>query len=374
MPFNRPAVLGTELDHIRSALASRRHAGDHEYGRRCEKILCEVSGASAAFLTPSGTAALEMAALLLDIGPGDEVVVPSFTFPSTANAFALRGARIVFADVRADTLNIDEERLERLLTARTKVIVAVHYAGVACEMDEITAIASARGIAVVEDNAQGLFGRYRDRPLGSLGALAALSFHETKNVSCGEGGALLVSDPRHIERAEIVREKGTDRSRFFRGQVEKYTWVDLGSSYLLPEIAAAMLFAQLEGRQVIQARRHALWRRYASGLADWAVAHGVQLPAVPAHCAHPSHIFYLLMPSEDARSRLIHRLAEGKILAVFHYLPLHLSVMGQGFGGRPGDCPVTENIAERILRLPLYFDLSDAEQDEVINTIREFAA
>jgi dTDP-4-amino-4,6-dideoxygalactose transaminase len=317
--FNRPAVTGREFDYMREALQSGHISGDGRFTKRCHTVLEEVTHAKRAFLTTSCTHALEMAMLLLDLGPGDEVILPSFTFVSTANAIALRGARPVFLDVRADTLNLDETLLEAAVTPRTRAIVVVHYAGVACQMDAIIDIARRHGVVVVEDNAHGLFGYYKGRPLGSLGALATLSFHETKNVTCGEGGALLVNDPQYVERAEILREKGTNRARFFRGQVDRYTWVDIGSSYLPSDILAAYLLAQLEAREEIQTRRHAIWTRYSHELCAWARERDVHLPVVPAHCQHPAHLFYLVMPSLAARTALIEHLKANQILAVFHY-------------------------------------------------------
>jgi dTDP-4-amino-4,6-dideoxygalactose transaminase len=300
------------------------------------------------------------------------VIIPSFTFVSTVNAFVLRGARPVFGDIRPDTLNLDEGCLEALVTPRTKAVVVVHYAGVGCEMDAIAEIAARRGLTVVEDNAHGLFGRYKGRLLGTFGALAAQSFHETKNFTCGEGGALLVNDPPLVERAEIIREKGTNRSRFFRGQVDKYTWVDLGSSYLPSELLAAFLLAQLEARAQVQAKRRQVWENYRNALAGWAETHGVRLPHVPEHCEQPHHMFYLLMPTLEHRQRLIQHLKDHGILAVFHYLPLHLSPMGLRFGGKPGDCPVTEDVSDRLLRLPFYTDLAEAEQAWAVDVIRRF--
>jgi dTDP-4-amino-4,6-dideoxygalactose transaminase len=313
-----------------------------------------------------------MAALLLDLGPDDEVIVPSFTFVSTANAFALRRARPVFVDVRPDTLNLDETKLERLITPRTKAIVPVHYAGVACEMDVICEIAERHRVAVVEDNAHGLFGRYRGRWLGTLGSLATQSFHETKNFTSGEGGALLINDAALVERAEILREKGTDRTRFLRGEVDKYGWVELGSSYLLSDLLAAFLWGQLCERERVQERRRRIWERYDAELAPWAAASGSRRPTVPAHCEQSWHCFYLMLPSSTARAALTRHLRDRRIQAVSHYLPLHLSPMGRGFGGREGDCPVTEAVSERILRLPLFFELTEAEQDEVITAITRF--
>jgi dTDP-4-amino-4,6-dideoxygalactose transaminase len=313
-----------------------------------------------------------MAALLLDLGPGDEVIVPAFTFVSTVNAVVLRGARPVFVDIRPDTLNLDERRIEAAVTPCTRAILLVHYAGVACEMDPILDIAARHGLAVVEDNAHGLLGTYKGRALGTFGPFATLSFHDTKNLSCGEGGALMLNDTRYVDRAEIIREKGTNRTRFYRGQVDKYTWCDIGSSYLPSDILAAYLLAQLESHERIQRRRHELWARYAEALAPWAAETGVRLPVVPEHCAHPAHIFYLLMPSLEARTRLLAHLRDHLILAVFHYLPLHLSEMGRRFGGREGQCPVTEDVSDRLVRLPLFFQLSDEDQSRVIETVRAF--
>ena len=313
-----------------------------------------------------------MAALLLGIGPGDEVIVPAFTFVSTVNAFVLRGARPVFVDIRPDTLNIDEKQLEKRLTKNTKAIFLVHYAGIGCEMDEILGLAQRHRLAVVEDNAHGLFGKYRGRFLGTIGDLAALSFHETKNFTCGEGGALLLKDPRFVERAEIIREKGTDRSRFFRGEVDKYNWVDVGSSYLPSDLLAAFLRAQLEHRDQIQFARRKVWETYLRELSDWALANHVHLPVVPPECEQSYHMFYLVMPSLASRQALISHLGRRGILAVFHYLPLHLSPMGRNFGGREGDCPVTERVADQLLRLPFFTGMTSVEQAEVIAAIRDF--
>jgi dTDP-4-amino-4,6-dideoxygalactose transaminase len=311
-----------------------------------------------------------MAALLLDLRPGDEVIMPSFTFVSTANAVVLRGARPVFIDIRPDTLNIDERLIEAAITPQTRAIMAVHYAGVACEMDAILDIAGRHGVPVVEDNAHGLFGKYQGRLLGTMGALATLSFHETKNITCGEGGALLVNDPSLVERAEILREKGTNRSRFFRGQVDKYTWVDVGSSYLPSEILAAFLLAQLEARDRIQASRQRIWRFYAEHLAEWARRRGISLPTVPAPCDHPAHLFYLLLPSLTDRQALIAHLKARGISSVFHYLPLHLSDMGRRFGGKEGDCPVTEDLSDRLLRLPFYNTLTADDLSRIVDALQ----
>jgi dTDP-4-amino-4,6-dideoxygalactose transaminase len=372
IPFSRPRAFGEELRHVAETVREGYLSGDGPFTRRSSALLEELLGVPRVLLTTSCTHALEMCALLLDLRPGDEFLVPSFAFVTTAGAFTGRGAIPRFVDVRPDTWNLDEKRIREALTPRTRAIVVLHYAGVACEMDDILAIAGEAGVPVVEDAAHALFGAYRGRPLGTLGALGALSFHETKNLSCGEGGALLVNEERFVERAEIIREKGTDRSRFFRGEVDRYTWVDQGSSYLPSEILAAFLWGQLEARDEIQRGRERVWQRYATELADWAERKGVVLPRVPGHCAQPYHLFALLLPSMRARDALITHCKARGILAVFHYLPLHLSPMGRRFGGRPGDCPVTEDVSDRILRLPLYPDLSDSEQDDVIGALLDF--
>lgn len=374
IPFNRPWVSGREVKYLTRAATSAHLAGDGEFTQRCQRLLHDSFGCEQALLTTSCTAALEMCALLLDLEAGDEVIVPSFTFVSSANAFVVHGGVPVFVDVRPDTLNIDVEHVRQSITPRTRAIVVVHYAGVGCDMDEIIDIAGARGLMVIEDNAHGLAGTYRGRPLGSIGTLATLSFHETKNFTAGEGGALVVSDPSLVARAEIIREKGTNRSLFFRGAVDKYGWVDVGSSYLPSELVAAHLCAQLEARDAIQERRARIWHRYDDGLRAWAVGNGVQTPFVPADRAQAYHMFYMLMPSLASRTRLIRHLAEAGMLAVFHYLPLHLSLMGRRLGGTPGLCPVTEDVSDRLLRLPFYTGLSEADQDAVIEATLSFAA
>jgi dTDP-4-amino-4,6-dideoxygalactose transaminase len=374
IPFNRAWLSGKELAYIEQAVREGHISGAGPFSQRCEKLLQEATGARAALLTTSCTDALEMTGLLLDLKPGDEVIVPSFTFVSTINAFVLRGARPVFADIRPDTLNLAEGQLDKLITRRTRAIVVVHYAGVGCEMDAILAIARRHGLAVIEDNAHGLFGRYRGRPLGSFGELATLSFHETKNFTCGEGGALLINDARYAERAEILREKGTNRTKFFRGQVDKYTWVDLGSSFLPSDLLAGFLLAQLEARDVIQSRRRQIWAAYFEGLSGWAEESGIRLPTVPADCDQPFHMFYLILPSQAARQALMNRLKSAGILSVFHYLPLHLSPMGRRFGGETGQCPVSEDLSDRLLRLPFYTGLGETDQARVIATITESPA
>lgn len=371
IPFNKPHLTGLEHAYMAEAVANGHISGDGSFTKRCHTLLEHSLGVPRVLLTTSCTHALEMAAMLLDVQPGDEVIVPSFTFVSTVNAFVLRGAIPVFCDVRPDTLNMDEQLLPGLITSRTRAIVPVHYGGVGCEMDKIMDLAEQNGVAVVEDNAHGLFGTYRSKRLGTFGCLATQSFHETKNLHCGEGGALLINDPALVERAEIIREKGTNRSRFFRGQVDKYTWVDLGSSYLPSDLLAAFLLAQLEAAEDIQARRRRIWEYYKTNLADWAVARNVQLPNIPPHCGQAYHLFYLLMPSLDGRQRLIAALKERGILSVFHYLPLHISPMGERFGGRPGDCPITESVSDRLVRLPFYNDLTEADQERIVAVIRD---
>jgi dTDP-4-amino-4,6-dideoxygalactose transaminase len=372
IPFHKPALIGQEVTHLLQSLVSGNVAGDGPFSQKCHQFLEEALGTPKALLTTSCTDALEMAALLLDIQPGDQVIVPDFTFVSTVNAFVLRGAEPVFVDIRPDTLNLDERLLEAAITPRTKAIIPVHYAGVSCEMDEIMRIANRYGIPVVEDNAHGLFGRYRDQSLGTIGALGTQSFHQTKNFSCGEGGALLINDPNLIERAEVLREKGTNRRRFLMGQVDKYSWVDVGSSFLPADLLAAVLYGQLESHTYIQSRRQFIWQYYAQQLAGWATAQGVQLPTVPAHTAQAYHLFYLILPSLEARQALIQHLKAQGIHTAFHYLPLHLSEMGQQWGGRPGDFPVTEFVSERLLRLPLYPNLSAADLNKIVTAIHHF--
>jgi len=372
IPFNRPFETGKELDYIRAAIAAPKFSGDGSFTAQCHALLEQSLGTQKVLLTTSCTHALEMAALLLNIAPGDEVIIPSFTFPSAANAFVLRGARPVFVDIRADTLNIDESKIERHITARTKAICVVHYAGVGCEMDTIMPIARRHAVAVVEDNAHGLYARYRGRYLGTLGQLGTLSFHETKNFSCGEGGALLINDTQLNQRAEILREKGTNRSQFFRGEIDKYTWVDIGSSYLPADLLAAFLRAQLEHRDQIQSMRRKIWDTYALELASWAETNGVRLPIIPPQCEQSYHIFHVIMPSLESRQALVSHLAGLEILAVFHYLPLHLSPMGLRFGGHQGDCPVTEDLADRLLRFPFFTGMSSSEQAQVIDAVRAF--
>jgi dTDP-4-amino-4,6-dideoxygalactose transaminase len=371
--FNVPSVQGREFDYMQDAVRRGHISGDGHYTRQCQSMLEAWIGAPKALLTTSCTDALELAALLLDLAPGDEVIVPSFTFVSTANAFAVRGAVPVFADISPDTLNIDPESVESLLTSRTRAIVLMHYAGVACDVDRLSAIAIGHGASLIEDNAHGLFGSHEGRPLGSFGSFSTLSFHETKNLSCGEGGALIINDAKHIDRAEILREKGTDRSRFFRGLVDRYTWVDVGSSFLPSDLLAAFLFAQMEEADEIQKRRREIWQRYASELGGWAESNQFALPHVPAACQQPFHMFYLLAPDLSTRDRLLRHLAGRGILAVFHYVPLHSSPFGRRVG-RSAGCPVAEEISGRLIRLPFYTSLTRSDQDLVIAAVREFSS
>jgi len=359
IPFNKPYMTGRELSHIAQAHMNGHLSGDGPFTKRCHAWLEGNTGAKKALLTHSCTAALEICALLLDLEPGDEVIMPSYTFVSTANAFVLRGAVPVFVDVRPDTINIDERLIEAAITPRTKAICVVHYAGVACEMDAITELADRYGLKVVEDAAQAIISTYHGRPLGTIGDLGALSFHETKNIIAGEGGALLCRDLDLAERAEIIREKGTNRSKFFRGQVDKYTWVDIGSSFLPGEITAAFLTAQMDAANDITTRRLALWNRYHEWAASHESAERVRRPIIPAHCTHNAHMYYLLLPSLDARTEFINELKSAKIQAVFHYIPLHSSPAGLHYGRSNRELPVTDDISNRIVRMPLWIGLED---------------
>jgi dTDP-4-amino-4,6-dideoxygalactose transaminase len=371
--FNRPYQVGTEIDYINQVLEKGHISGDGMFTQRCHSLLEKALGVPKVLLTTSCTHALEMSAILLDIQPGDEFIVPSYTFVTTVNAFVLRGARPIFIDIRPDTLNMDESLLEGKITTHTKAIIPVHYAGVGCEMDKIMDVAGRYGIRVVEDNAHSLFGKYKGKHLGTFGCMAAQSFHETKNFTCGEGGALLINEPEFVDRAEIIREKGTNRSRFFRGQVDKYTWVDIGSSYLPSDILAAYLYAQLEAHVTIQSKRERIWNFYESKIHDWAQENDIRLPIVPSDCEHTYHMFYILFPSLEIRQGMIEHLKSKGILSVFHYLPLHLSKMGKKFGGRYGDCPVTEDVSDRLLRLPFYTGLSEDDQSRVIEEMCSFS-
>lgn len=374
IPFNRADVVGRELDYAAEAVRGGHISGDGPFTKRCQRLLEEALGVSKVLLTTSCTHALEMSALLLDLQPGDEVIVPSFSFVSSVNAFVVHGAKPVFVDVRSDTLNMDETQLASRVGPRTRAIVPVHYAGIGCEMGEIGRVARACGARVVEDAAHGLFGKIDGRYLGTLGDMATLSFHETKNFTCGEGGALILNDPALVDRAEILREKGTNRSRFFRGQVDKYTWVDLGSSFVASDILAAFLLGQLEKRREIQARRARIFTRYREVLAGWAEENGVRLPVVPKASEPAWHLFYVLLPDLTTRQRFISWMKEADILCVFHYLPLHDSPMGHRFGYRHGDFPVTEAVSDRLVRLPFFFGLTEPEQDRVIERVTAFQA
>lgn len=365
IPFNKPHMTGRELFYISEAHHHGWLAGDGKFSKLCHAKLEETTGAAKALLTHSCTAALEMAAILAEVGPGDEVIMPSYTFVSTANAFVLRGAVPVFVDIRPDTLNLDERLVEAAITSRTKAIVPVHYAGVACEMDALLDIAKRHGLMVIEDAAQGYGAFYKGRPLGTLGSLGAFSFHETKNVISGEGGALLVQDPRFVERAEIIREKGTNRSRFFRGQVDKYTWVDIGSSFLPSELIAAFLWAQLQESERINEERMAIWRRYHEAFAPLEAAGRLRRPIVPANCTHNAHMYYLLLDDLEQRTRFIAALKSLQVGAVFHYVPLHSSPAGARFSRVAGSMEVTDRQSERLVRLPLWLGI-EAQQERVI--------
>jgi dTDP-4-amino-4,6-dideoxygalactose transaminase len=368
IPFNKPYMTGKELWNVSQAHASGHLAGDGRFTKKCNAWLEQRIGCQKALLTHSCTAALEMAAMLADIGPGDEVIMPSYTFVSTANAFALRGATPVFVDIRADTLNIDEAKIEAAVTARTKAIVPVHYAGVSCEMDTIMDIARRHNLLVIEDAAQGIMSTYKGRPLGSIGHMAALSFHETKNIIAGEGGALLLNEPRFIERAEIIREKGTNRSQFFRGQVDKYTWADFGSSYLPSELISAFLWAQMEEADAITKRRLAIWDTYHAALAPLEARGTVRRPVVPGDAQHNAHMYYLLLRDLGQRTSLISRLNAAGISSVFHYVPLHSSPFGRTIARTHGEMATTDDISDRLVRLPLWVGLEE-QQSVVIREI-----
>lgn len=371
IPFNRPYLTGNELAYIAQAHERGHLAGDGAFTRRCHAWLEARIGSVRALLTHSCTGALEMSALLCDIAPGDEIIMPSYTFVSTANAFCLRGGVPVFVDIRADTLNIDETLIEAAITTRTRAICVVHYAGVGCAMDVIMAIAHRHGLAVIEDAAQAIGATYRGKALGSFGGLAALSFHETKNIISGEGGALLVNDAALAERAEIVREKGTDRSRFFRGQVDKYTWCDLGSSFLPGEVTAAFLWAQMEQADAIAGRRMALWDRYHAAFADLEAAGRLRRPLVPKQCEHNAHMYYLLLADLEQRTRFVAAMKRRDILAVFHYVPLHSAPAGRRYARAHGGLPLTDALSARLVRLPLWLGLEPA-QERVIDAVHDF--
>lgn len=375
IPFNAPPVVGSELEYMQSAMASGKLCGDGGFTRRCQQWMEQRFGSKKVLLTPSCTASLEMAALLIDLQPGDEVIMPSYTFVSTANAFVLRGATIVFVDIRPDTLNIDESKIEAAITEKTRAIVPVHYAGVTCEMDAIMALAAKHQLWVIEDAAQGVMSRYKGRALGTIGHIGCFSFHETKNYTAGgEGGATLINDAALVERAEIIREKGTNRSQFFRGQVDKYTWRDIGSSYLMADLQAAYLWAQLEAADRINQHRLRLWQRYYDALRPLAAQGRIQLPLLPADCEHNAHMFYIKLRDSDDRQALISWMKEAEILTVFHYIPLHSSPAGQRFGRFHGEERFTTAESERLLRLPLFYNLTDNNQNTVISSLLSFFA
>lgn len=372
IPFNMPPYVGTENNYIKKAIENHKICGDGEFTKKCSAWIEEKTGTKKGLLTTSCTHALEMAALLLDIKPGDEVIMPSFTFVSTADAFVLRGAKAVFVDIRPDTMNINEELIEDAITDRTKAIVPVHYAGVACEMDRIMEIAAKHGLAVVEDAAQGVMSSYKGKALGTIGDFGCYSFHETKNYSMGEGGALLIRDDARTEDAEIIREKGTNRSKFFRGQIDKYTWVNWGSSYLPSDMNAAYLWAQLEQAEEINENRLNSWREYYNGLKDLADEGKIELPYIPGECVHNAHMFYIKAKDLEERTALIKYLKDNEINTAFHYIPLHSAPAGIKFGRFNGEDIYTTKESERLLRLPMYYQLTKEDRDKVIDKIREF--
>ncbi len=375
IPFNMPPVIGSELEYMQSAMASGKLCGDGGFTRRCQQWMEQHFVSKKVLLTPSCTASLEMAALLINIQPGDEVIMPSYTFASTANAFVLRGATIVFVDIRPDTLNIDESKIEAAITEKTRAIVPVHYAGVACEMDTIMALAATHQLFVIEDAAQGVMSRYKGHALGTIGHIGCFSFHETKNYTAGgEGGATLINDAALIERAEIIREKGTNRSQFFRGQVDKYTWRDIGSSYMMADLQAAYLWAQLEAAERVNQQRLRLWLRYYDALQPLAAQGRIQLPSLPDACEQNAHMFYIKLRDSDDRQALISWVKEAEILTVFHYIPLHSSPAGQQFGRFHGKDRFTTVESERLLRLPLFYNLTDNNQNTVISSLLSFFA
>lgn len=373
IPFNQPAILGTELNYLQQAMISGQLSGNGRFTQKCEQWFEQQFKAKKVLLTPSCTAALEMAAILLDIQTGDEVIMPSYTFVSTANAFVLRGAKIIFVDIHSDTMNMDETKIEAAITEKTKAIVVVHYAGVSCRMDEIMSLAEKNGLYVVEDAAQAVMASYKNKALGTIGHIGCYSFHETKNYTAGgEGGAILINEPKFIERAEIIREKGTNRSQFFRGQVDKYRWQDLGSSYLMSELQAAYLYAQLEQAELINRTRLQLWQNYWQAFRPLAEKGIIDLPQIPQKCTHNAHLFYLKVADIETRTALITALKEKHILAVFHYIPLHSSPAGKQFGCFVGKDRFTTKESERLLRLPLFYNFSSADQKKVIQTVWDF--
>ena len=372
LSFNRPDISDGDRRHLAQAIIGGHSSGNGVFTQRVEDHICSATGTGRTLLTTSCTHALEMSALLCNLAPGDEVIVPSYTFVSTASAFALFGAKPVFVDSRQDTLNIDASLIEAAITPRTRAICVVHYGGVACEIEQILAIARAHHLMVIEDNAHGLCAKYQGEYLGTFGALATQSFHETKNITCGEGGALLINDADLVERAEILREKGTNRSRFLRGQVDKYTWVDIGSSWVMSDLLAAILYGQLQRSSAINARRVDIWNRYDAELREWADLHGVMRPHVPAGSEHVGHVYHLRFAHAEQRTRFIDHMKSQSIMCVFHYQPLNVSPVGQRFGGFLGQCPVAEHAGECLVRLPLYNNLTESDQTRVIETTINF--
>jgi dTDP-4-amino-4,6-dideoxygalactose transaminase len=373
IPFNRCTTIGQELDYISTSIKSGHISGNGPFTKKVEnKLKQQLTGSKRVLLTTSCTHALEMAAILLDIQSGDEIIVPSYTFVSTALAFIMHGAKLIFADIRPDTLNIDETKIESLITTRTRAIIVVHYAGIGCEMDDIMNIADRHKLIVIEDNAHGLYGKYKGKYLGTIGTLATQSFHETKNISCGEGGALIINDSNYIERAEIIREKGTNRSQFFRGQVDKYTWVDKGSSYVMSDILAAFLYAQINKKEEIQQLRRTIWQFYSKHLKKWALKNNISLPMVPEHCEQAYHMYYLIMPSQKDRNKFINYLKSNNIAAVFHYQPLDKSEMGKKFSNRQFDCSITTEISNKLVRLPFFNDITKEELETIIQIINNY--
>lgn len=370
--FNQAYIAVNQEKYIKQALENHHISGDGPFTKKSSQFLEEYFGVQKALITTSCTHALEMSAILLNLKEGDEVIVPSFTFVSTPNSFILRGAKPVFIDIRPDTLNMDENLMEALITKHTKAIYVVHYAGVGCEMNKIMELAKNYNLAVVEDNAHGLFGKYKGQYLGTFGEFAAQSFHETKNISCGEGGALLINYKKYCDRAEIIREKGTNRSRFFRGQIDKYSWVDLGSSYLPSDILSAILFSHLEEAQIIQRKRKFIWEYYDQALKAWAQENAVQQPFIPDHCEQSYHMYYLLLPNLEIRQKFISHLKSREIQTVFHYVPLHSSEMGKKYGYKEGDLPLTEKISDQLVRLPMYFDLTEKDLQKIAEAIMDF--
>ena len=372
IPFNQSAWVGNEIEYVRKTLENGHTSGNGPFCKKSENLIELEIGCGRTLLTTSCTHALEMAALLLRLEPGDEVILPAFTFVTSASAFMLHGARPVFVDVRSDTLNINPDLVEMSITPKTRAICVVHYGGIGCEMERLTELARANNLTLIEDNAHGLFGRYKGQYLGTFGALATQSFHETKNITCGEGGALIINDESLVERAEILREKGTDRSKFLRGQVDKYTWVDVGSSWVLSDVLAAILFGQLERREEIYRIRMEIYDRYDRELANWAAANGIRTPFVPSGCEHTAHVFHLRFERGDQRDRFIAHLAEHGVNAVFHYQPLHLSAVGQQLGGKSGQCPVTEHAGDCLVRLPLFSSMTPGQQTSVVEAVTSF--